>query len=198
MPGLKEALPLLVIIVVLFVRGDRLPTRGARARGTASLCSDPHHRRREGRHLRGRRGRGPAPRRSLVEVGRDQLARRCGALPVARRADRLRRTDLAGAAGVRGDRWLRGVEARHASRDRLPDRATSRCTRSDGRRPDRCGTRAARAGRESRDRHLRGRGGRGEPAVQELGAVGWPRRRTGRTAPVPRHQVRAERRRSVR
>ncbi len=41
MPGLKEALPLLVIIVVLFVRGDRLPTRGARAQGRLPFAPAP-------------------------------------------------------------------------------------------------------------------------------------------------------------
>ena len=41
MPGLKEALPLLVIIVVLFVRGDRLPTRGARSQGRLPFAPAP-------------------------------------------------------------------------------------------------------------------------------------------------------------
>lgn len=42
LPGLKEALPLLVIIVVLFVRGDRLPTRGARASGRLPFAPAPN------------------------------------------------------------------------------------------------------------------------------------------------------------
>ncbi len=41
MPGLKEALPLLVIIVVLFARGDRLPTRGARSQGRLPFAPLP-------------------------------------------------------------------------------------------------------------------------------------------------------------
>jgi branched-chain amino acid transport system permease protein len=41
LPGLKEALPLLVILVVLFVRGDRLPTRGALSVGRLPLAPTP-------------------------------------------------------------------------------------------------------------------------------------------------------------
>ena len=41
LPGVREALPLLVIIAVLFVRGDRLPTRGAIGAGRLPYAPAP-------------------------------------------------------------------------------------------------------------------------------------------------------------
>lgn len=41
MPGVKEALPLLVIIAVLYLRGDRLPDRGATRTGRLPLAPAP-------------------------------------------------------------------------------------------------------------------------------------------------------------
>ena len=179
-------------------RGDRLPTRGARAQGRLPFRSRSHCRRREGRDRRARRGGGSARRGAVVAVGRHQLPRRCRDLPVTRRADRLRRPDLTRADGVCRDRRVRRVEAGHASWDRVPDRAASRCARGDGHRPHRSRTRSARARRQPCHRHVRGRGRRGEPPVQELGAVRRTRGCTGASASVPRHQVRAERCRAVR
>ena len=200
LPGVREALPLLVIIVVLFVRGDRLPTRGAISVGRLPVAPAPTRRRREdGGGAVGRRRR-PAPPRPRLAAG-DRSTRSSGVvicLSLVVLTGFVGQISLAqmAFAGIGG---LHGLEARDRARHRL-----SRSPRSLG------AVAATAVGLVAALPALRVRGVNlaivtlaAAAAVENLvfknaALVGRHRRRAGATATTARRRARTERRRVVR
>ena len=169
-PGIGELLPFIVIVLVLFLRGDALPTRGAIISGRLPFAPTP-----------GRlslRVVGPIAiavtfvtlllaRHAERAPRHHQHARRHRHLVVVRRAHRFRRPDLARPTRARRGERLPPVEVRRGTERPVPDLAAHRRPPARPRRFARRHPGPPRPWRQPGDRHVRVRRGHAGVHVQE-------------------------------
>ena len=169
-PGIGELLPFIVIVLVLFLRGDALPTRGSIVSGRLPFAPTPG-------------------RMSLRVVGPIAIAVTFVALllvatpsgrlgitntlvgivisSVVRRAHRLRRPDLARPTRVGRRERVPPLEVRRGAEHPVPALAAPGGGRRDPGRSARRHSCPARTRRQPRDRHVRVRRGHAGVHVQE-------------------------------
>ena len=131
MPGIQPLLVFILMVIAMFIRGTRLPTRRRADRATVAIRSagetalaERAHRNRSS----GRRADRPPVR---LPAGADHLAARDDHVPLARRDHGLRRPDLDRPARARRNLRLHPVAPRRRSRHRVPARHADRRVRRD-------------------------------------------------------------------
>ena len=157
MPGIQPLLVFILMVIAMFIRGTRLPSRGELIEQRLPFA--PRAKRLwPSRGVRLGGGGRRADRPSLrLPAGADHVAARHDHVPVARGDHRLRRPDLDRAARARGDRRLHPLAPRRRPRHRVSARHVDRLARRDGVRPRDRGLGAARPRGQPRGRHARRR-----------------------------------------